>query len=151
MQLANIILFDSLQHRSKKCVMGICCTIEYPKGSLRELKNDKNKTVYKVRQFVDYGYIDNTVGRDGDEIDVLIGPLTQFKDVFVIHMIDKGPDVDQREDEDKCILGAQTAAIAKSLFLKHYPKSFYGGMTLLTITEFKKWIKVESARNAKMA
>jgi rRNA maturation protein Nop10 len=141
MRIADYILFDSLKTMSHKCVMGIPCVIEYPKGSLRELKNKAGDVVYRKRQFVHYGFIDDTVGRDGDEIDVLIGPLSSFANVYVIHMIDKGPDKDQREDEDKCMLGFDNPKSAKAAFLKHYPANFFGGMDIIPVADFKKKIK----------
>lgn len=123
-------------------VMGLPCVIEYPKGTLRELKNDKNETVYKVRQHCDYGYIKGTKGRDGDEVDVLIGPMPKFAEVYVIHMRDMGPDKDQREDEDKVCLGFQNADAAKQCFLLHYPKNFYQSMTSMPFVEFRKKLKL---------
>lgn len=117
---------------------GLNINIEHPKGTQRTLHNDAGKVVYSVHMHNHYGYIKKTKGRDGDDVDCFVGPIQNAKEVYVIHMIDKGPDVDQREDEDKCMIGFPTAEAAKRAFLLHYPKDFYGGMTSLPVAIFKK-------------
>src|ERR1039457_5540001 len=79
--------------------------VEYPKGSIRELKDDEGKVVFKKFMSYPYGYLANTKGRDTDEVDVILGTNQNCKQVFVAHMKDMGPDKDEREDEDKVMLG----------------------------------------------
>lgn len=118
-------------------VAGCPITIEYPKGSLRQLHDDEGKLVYSRHMYSHYGYINKTKGRDGDEVDVLVGPVPNPKEVYIVHMLDMGPDKAEREDEDKVMLGYLSSDAAKAAFLSHYPKNFFGGMTTLSLQDFK--------------
>lgn len=127
-----------LAQQNSMTVCGLPLTIEYPKGSTRELKNDEGKTVYKKYMYSHYGYINNAKGRDGDGVDCMVGPITDPKEIFVVHMRDMGPDKDEREDEDKVMIGYENADAAKQAFLLHYPANFYQSMTILPVDEFKR-------------
>ncbi|MDE2103383.1 MAG: hypothetical protein KGL39_39445, partial [Patescibacteria group bacterium] len=132
------IAADSPQKRMSINRHGLPITIEYPKGSMRILKNAEGKPVYSIRMANHYGFFNGTKGRDGDEVDCIVGPKPDAEEVFVIHMKDMGPDKDQREDEDKCMVGFASANDAKRAFFQHYPKNFYEGMTALPVSVFKK-------------
>jgi hypothetical protein len=141
MKLSQAIAYVAAQNESiaKRIThSGLRISIEHPRGTTRLLKDDEGKVVWKKYMHHDYGFFENTDGRDGDEVDVMMGPLTNPDDVFIIHMIDKGPDVDEREDEDKVMLGFPNADAAKVAFHLHYPENFYGGMTVLPMKLFKK-------------
>jgi hypothetical protein len=120
---------------------GLPITIEAPKYTNRTLHDENAKLVYSRFMHHDYGYISKTTGRDGDEVDVFVGPMKNAAEVYVVHMIDKGPDKSAREDEDKCFVGFQSADAARAAFLAHYPKDFYGGMTALPLAVFKQKLK----------
>ncbi len=151
MRLADILKFDSPRAMIKRRVMGLPVTVEYPRGSVRHLLNDAGETVLKKRMYSDYGFLNGTKGRDGDEIDVMLGPLPQCKEIYVIHMRDLGKDVDQREDEDKVMIGFQSAAAAKAAFLLHYPANFYQSMTSFPFVEFRKKLRTSQLpRRGKM-
>lgn len=120
---------------------GLAITIEHPKGSVRVLHDDKGRPVYQKLMHSDYGYFNKTKGRDGDEVDCLVGPIQNAKEVFIVHMKDMGPVKSEREDEDKCMVGYQSADAAKAAFLAHYPATFYDGMTALPVAVFKKRLK----------
>lgn len=128
---------------------GLPITIEHKKGSDRTLHNDAGKQVYKVRMHNDYGYIDNTKGRDGDEVDVMLGPSEDAEEVYIVHMKDMGPDPSQREDEDKVMMGFPSADLAKSAFHMHYPREFYEGMTAMPVDQFLKTLKQAQKPHAK--
>lgn len=122
----------------KTKVQGFPVTIEHPKGSVRTIKDDLGRTVYEKRMYVHYGFFNKSKGRDGDEVDVMVGPVIDAPEVYVIHMVDKGPDEDARQDEDKVMMGFPSAEQAKNAFCLHYPENFFGGMTTLPLAEFKK-------------
>jgi len=152
MKLADAIQYVAafnapVQHRLSHS--GLHISIEHPRGTQRVIKNDKGKVVWNKYMHHHYGYLDKTKGRDGDEVDVIVGPLTQAKDVYVIHMLDKGPDVDARQDEDKVMLGFPSAEAAKQAFLTQYPESFFGGMSVLPLAAFKKRLAKASLPNQK--
>jgi hypothetical protein len=116
-------------------------TIEHAKGTKRELYDDKGNLVYSKHMYHPYGYFTGTEGRDGDDVDCFLGPLTNAKEVYVIHMKDLGPDKNEREDEDKVMLGFPSADAAKAAFHLHYLQSFFGGMSVLPLSDFKKKLK----------
>jgi hypothetical protein len=64
-------------------VLGFEITIENPKGSYRRGK-DKNGHEWKTLMHNDYGYFTKTVGKDGDAIDVFLGPNLNSEKVFPI-------------------------------------------------------------------
>lgn len=123
---------------------GLPITVEHPKGTQRELHDDDGKLVYSKHMYYDYGYFNGTKGRDGDEVDCMLGPVLNATEVFVIHMKDMGPDKTEREDEDKCMVGFPSADSAKAAFLMHYPKDFYDGMTALPVDQFKQRMSTAS-------
>lgn len=120
---------------------GLPITIEHKRGTQHTLHDDKGKVVYKVHMHHSYGYIRNTKGRDGDEVDCFLGPMKNAKEVYIVHMKDMGPVPSEREDEDKCMIGFPSADAAKTAFLLHYPDTFYNGMTSLPLVVFKKRLK----------
>src|ERR1700749_1222791 len=92
---------------------GLPVTIEHPKGTLRVLHDDKGNVVYKQHMYHSYGFFNGTKGRDGDEVDVFLGPVPNAKQVFIVHMLDKGPVPAEREDEDKVMPGFPSADAAE--------------------------------------
>jgi len=117
---------------------GIPIAIEYPVGVRRTIRNPEGKVVYDRLMKFDYGFIRNTVGRDGDEIDAIVGPDENAENVFIADMIDLGPDVERREDEDKVLLGFEDAAAAEAAFLTMYPPRFLGSMRVAPIEQFRE-------------
>jgi hypothetical protein len=115
---------------------GLPITIEYDAGTRRQIRNEAGQLVYDRLMRFDYGFIRNTLGRDGDEVDVLIGPAENAPFVYVCDMIDLGPDIDKRENESKVCLGFQSRSSAERAFLTMYPPSFLGGIEELTLAEF---------------
>lgn len=119
--------FDNL-HKSRKLhkrykFQGLNISIENKKGSIRHwhdpLKDENGETKMKC----DYGYIRLTEGADGDHVDVYIGPDKEAGRVYVIH---QNNPKNGEYDEDKVMLGFNSADEAKTEYLKHYddPKFF---------------------------
>lgn len=100
-------------------VQGIPIAIENRKGSVRKGTDPDGspwRTVYKIP----YGYIKDTEGNDGEEIDAYVGPNKEAPEVYVIHQhkIDgKG------YDEDKVMFGFLSEEAARKAYLAHYDKS----------------------------
>lgn len=121
---------------------GLDISIETDKGNVRQ-GVDKNGKKWKVTMTWPYGYCRMSQGTDGDHIDVFIGPNEKAKYVYVIHIKDINTG---KYDEDKCMLGFNSAKEAKVALLENYnnPK-FYDGMDILSFEEFK--CKVLSTKN----
>lgn len=118
--------------------MPIIC--EQMEGDTREWfdphTGNSGKTVFEYP----YGYIEGIYGVDGDELDVYLGPNRQALNVYIITQM-KGPDF-KKIDEQKCMLGFNSAEEAKAAYLRHYnnPK-FFGYMKEMPFEQFKRVAK----------
>lgn len=113
---------------------GMNISIETDKGSTRKGIDDDGKP-WAITMKHPYGYIRMTEGMDGEHVDCYVGPNSDATHVYVIHQ--NFPDTG-KYDEDKCMLGFDSAGAAKKAYLAHYNKpGFFGSMTALTLDEFK--------------
>ena len=120
---------------------GMPITIEYRAGERRTIRNADGDVVYDRTMKHDYGYLDGTTGRDGDEIDVIVGPDESANAVYVCDMRDLGPDVDKREDEDKLCIGFASKDEARAAFMSMYPREWLVSMYQVPITDFRSnWL-----------
>lgn len=128
---------------------GLPIAIENDKGSVRkgvDPDGKKWRTVFKYP----YGYIKNTEGNDGEEIDAYLGPDKQAPQAFVVHQrkLDS-----KKHDEDKVMLGFTSSAKAKAAYLEHYNKvgpQLFGGMTTIVVADLKKKLE-EKRKHTKLA
>lgn len=117
-------------------VNGFKITLENPKGSYRSGK-DSNGKEWKIKMNNDYGYFLNTLGYDGDHIDVFLGSDIDSKKIFVIDQ-----KVNGKFDESKVMLWFNTADSAKKAYLSNYEKDWKGFDEITEVDEdfFKKWL-----------
>ena len=116
---------------------GFNISIENRKGSIRHWHNAETGEDGQTTMLYPYGYIRNTVGADGDHVDVFVGPDAEAKNVYVVRTM-KAPDF-KLPDEDKCFLGFGSAAEAKRVYLAHYDNpAFFGSMQTLPLSEFRR-------------
>ena len=127
---------DSLEAKRDIAFAGLPITVEFEQGERRIIRNADGEAVYNRVMAFPYGEIRGTVGRDGDAVDVIIGPNEGARFVYVCDMEDPGPDVDQRQDEDKVCLGFQSESAAIRAFESMYPPSWLRGIEELTLEEF---------------
>ncbi|MBP5722220.1 MAG: hypothetical protein J6X18_01360 [Bacteroidales bacterium] len=117
-------------------IHGFSITIENPKGSYRSGK-DKNGKPWKTLMHNDYGYFTRTLGKDGDAVDVFIGPNLNSDKIFPIDQYVGG-----KFDETKVMLGFNSAEEAKRAYLSNYEKDWKGFkyITEVSVDEFKDWL-----------
>jgi hypothetical protein len=109
---------------------GLPITIENEEGSIRKWKNQEGEKG-KTEMFYRYGYIDGTIGVDGEEIDCFIGLNPYASNVYVIRL---GKD----DREEKVMLGFDSREAARDAFLAHYQdQSFLGEITEMPMYLFK--------------
>ena len=116
-------------------VRGFDITIENPIGSRRYY--GKNKKKYVVMQN-HYGYFTKTKGKDGDQVDVFIGPdVERFEKVYVVDQ-----KIDGKFDESKVMFGFSSKKEAKAAYFANYDTSWHGFMhiTGVSLAVFKKWL-----------
>ncbi len=114
---------------------GFPIMIENPAGSVRCWGEGEHagQTVMKY----DYGYIAGALGVDGDEVDVYLGPDENAEWVYVVHQM-KPPSFTVY-DEDKCLIGFQSADAARAAYLSQYnDPRFFGGMSQMSVEQFRR-------------
>lgn len=122
-------------------IQGLRIDIENLAGSVREGTGPGGKK-WQTKMRYHYGEIRKTDGVDGDKLDVYIGPNPQSKKVFIVHQNHPGshPKAGQY-DEDKAMLGFNSADEAKRGYLKQYDrKDFFRSITEMPMAQFKKSI-----------
>lgn len=119
---------------------GIPISIENPKGSIRHGTDDNGKP-WANRMPADYGYIKRTEDKDGDQIDVFVGPNKNSDRVFIVDQVHRHSG---QFDEHKCLLGFSTEAQALNAYHRSHgygSRQRIGGITELPISEFREWAK----------
>lgn len=119
-------------------IQGMDITIEQPKGSYRKGK-DRNGKEWKTLMKNDYGYFTKSKGKDGDAVDVFLGPhIDDFDKVYVVDQNNGSREF----DESKVMLGFNSKAEAKKAYLSNYSKDWKGFRTItgVSLKLFKKWL-----------
>lgn len=116
---------------------GMTVTIETPMFQSRRGKTDG--APWSVVCMAHYGYINGTVGADGDAVDVFVGPMPESLQVFVVNQQDKAGAF----DEHKVLLGFTDEEQARQAYLNSYEKGWTGlaSLTACSIKQFKYWLK----------
>lgn len=116
-------------------VKGMRIAIESPKGSRRYYDNGRKYNVMKNH----YGYFNITKGKDGDAVDVFLGPdIENFENVYCIDQNTPGGDF----DETKVMLGFSSKEEAKDAYMSNYDENWkgFGNITAVSLDDFKKWL-----------
>lgn len=136
--------------KGKVSLIGLDIAIENPTGSSRS-GVDPTGTAWSIEMTNHYGYIENTKGADGEEVDVFIknGISKVDGNIFVIHQNNE----DGTFDEHKVIIGAKNKKEAEQIYLSNYKKGWtgLGKMVEYSIPSFKskflsKWGMKEVAK-----
>lgn len=125
---------------------GMRVSIENAKGSTRSGVSKTGKR-WSNKMEHDYGYIRGTSGRDGDHIDVFLGPHHADPSVPV-HVVDQvDPDTGDF-DEHKVMLGFKTEDDAIDAYHANYESGWQGmkAVTPLSMDKFKAWAFTEGTR-----
>jgi len=134
------LLFAQRKLHYRTQFQGLPISIENRKGSVRKGYSPEYGA-WRTKMHYPYGYVRSTkhIGRDGQELDVFVGPNENAKNAYCI-MIKKSPDF-RKDDEEKVMLGFDSAEEAKKELLKHFdnPK-FFGSMRTMSMHEFRKWV-----------
>jgi len=119
---------------------GLPISVENRKGSNRYWHDPNSGEDGKTKQHYPYGYVRGTLGVDGDEVDIYLGPDKQSDKVFIVTQM-KAPEFSDI-DEQKTFIGFSSPKEAKTAYLKHFddPK-FFGSIKEMTLEEFKTKLK----------
>lgn len=126
-------------------VWGIPISIENPAGSIRSGKGKDGKE-WSVRMPHHYGYFKRTEGKDGDQVDVHVGPHIETDQVHVIDQVN--PDTG-KFDEHKVMMGFHKPHEAVNAYHSSFSDGKghlrMGGMVSMHMHDFRKWLKDKSA------
>lgn len=125
--------------KGKFRVHGLTITIETPKGAERRGKNREGQE-WSVTMPVHYGYINRTEGKDGDYVDVFVGPNPESEIVFVVDQTTNGG----RFDEHKVMLGFTKQSDARDAYLASYSDDAIGrirDLTPMTVSQLRAWLE----------
>lgn len=115
---------------------GLPISVENRRGNIREWYDPHNDERGATRMTVPYGYVRGTLGTDGDQVDVFVGPHRDATHVYIVTQM-LAPDFTE-VDEQKCMLGYRTAEDAKDCYLAHYSDPrFFGSMAKMPMEEFR--------------
>ena len=130
--------------KGKVTLKSLKITIENPVGSIRS-GIDSEGNEWESEMLYTYGYFNGTIGKDGDPIDVFIGP--EIEEEFDVYIVDQVEEESRAFDEHKVMFGFENAESAKSAYLSCYEKDWKGFSNIVTISlsKFKKWIKNKDA------
>ena len=114
--------------------------IENPAGSIRS-GSDPNGNEWQITMKHHYGFIENTTGADGDEIDVFVknNLADEPKYAYIIKQLD----INGQFDEQKVIIGAESEEEAKEIYLSNYEKGWkgLGGIKKISMADLLKKIQ----------
>jgi ATP-dependent protease ClpP protease subunit len=131
--------------KGRVTLKNIPITIENPKGSTRSGYSPEGKRWESKMNFT-YGYIDNSIGVDGDELDVYLGPLADTEQDFLVYIINQVDPITKKFDEHKIMFGFSNSSEAKKAYLSCYEEGWqgYGSMDQISLTGFNSWIRKKS-------
>lgn len=119
---------------------GLDITIENPKGSTRS-GTDRTGKPWQVEMPAAYGYVKRSKGKDGDQVDVYLGPQHDAAQAFVVDQIDPATG---KYDEAKVILGVNSQDAARKLYESAFSDgsgaSRIGAITEWPLARLKKWL-----------
>jgi len=119
---------------------GMPIAVENPAGTIRKWHDPRVPEDGETKMLYPYGYVKGTLGLDGDEVDVFVGPEKESDKVFVITQLQRFEF--EEVDEQKVMLGFPDADRAKTAYLQHFDNArFFGDMKEMTVEEFKTKLK----------
>lgn len=132
---------------------GLSISIENPKGGKRHWTDEETgEQGFTVMEYP-YGYIRGTLGTDGDEVDVFLGPNKSSDKVFVVTQNKKpeegytGSQPWLETDEQKVMLGFDSPKEAQDAYLRHFDDPrFFGRMIELTMSDFKERLSLKHGK-----
>jgi inorganic pyrophosphatase len=124
---------------------GLPISVENRAGSNRHWYDPEADEHGTTKQLYPYGYVRGTLGLDGDEVDVYLGPEKESDKVFVITQLKRFEF--EEIDEQKVMLGFLDADSAKHAYVQHFNQArFFGDMKEMTMDEFKNALEKKKGK-----
>ena len=120
---------------------GLDISVETEAGQERTGIGRDGKT-WSVTMAHPYGYVKGTVGRDGEQADIYIGPHPQVQTAFVFDQIDPG---NGKFDEHKIVVGARDLNEARQIYDSGFSdgsgQQRRGAAREMSVAELKQWLE----------
>lgn len=117
---------------------GLTISLENPRGSTRS-GTAPDGTPWSTTMRHDYGYFLGSEGKDGDHVDVFLGPTPASELVFIVDQLDPATG---KFDEHKVLVGFTSREEAEAGYLANYAKGWpgLGQLVAFTVPQFKTWL-----------
>ncbi|MEJ7804426.1 MAG: hypothetical protein WKG03_00680, partial [Telluria sp.] len=124
--------------KGRETLYGLRIAIETPRGTRRNWRAADGTSGSNLMKF-HYGYIVGTLGNDGDELDVSIGPWPEAPRAYVIN---QNFTAGGTFDEHKIMLGFPDQRTAMAGYLSNYSAGWLGlgSCVACSIAQLKWWI-----------
>jgi len=131
--------------KGKIVLKGIPITIENPKGSIRSGYSPEGVFWKSILNYT-YGFIDDSMGSDGDEIDIFLGPIAGSKEDFLVYIISQVHPKTKLFDEYKVMFGFSNAREAREAYFSCYEEGWkgFGSISQISLSSFATWTKTKS-------
>lgn len=126
-------------------IPGEVVSIESPKGSVRSGVT-KDGTRWSVTMPADYGYIRRTTGKDGDQVDVYMGPNARSPALreFPVYIVDQVDADTGKFDEHKVLLGFNSREEALATYEAGFSDGRgierVGSIAEMDYADFREWV-----------
>lgn len=138
-QAAEIANDYASRRRHDSTAAGMPVVVETPAGGVRRWRQPDGRSGETTMEH-DYGYFPGTVGRDGDGVDVFVGPNPDAETAYVVHQM--APPDFRTYDEDKVMCGFTDPEEAKASYLRHYDDPrFFGAMTAVPVDQLQRQLR----------
>jgi len=100
---------------------------------------------WHINMPADYGFIENVLGADGDNLDCYIGASPESNNVYVVDQLTLDG---KRFDEHKVMLGYHTLEAAKEDYMLGHHKSsvIFAAITPFTMPMFRRWLRLHDMK-----
>jgi hypothetical protein len=119
-------------------VYGLCVVIDRPRGTARSGVSSDGTPWTNISQ-VDYGFLPATIGGDGEELDVYLGPTLCAPTAFLVNQLRE----DGSFDEFKLMLCFDDAMAAIATFFAHVPHWAFGGLVEVPVPFITGLLNIE--------
>lgn len=123
---------------------GLPVHVDRPLGHVQTGVDEKGRA-WKRIYHVDYGFVPNTQGGDGTDLDVYLGLDKEAKDAHWILQ----KKLDGTFDEYKVMLGFEDPDMAKGMYLAHTPKKHFGGLATTSVETMKALVGLHPVETLK--
>ena len=130
--------YPPLRHRQ---FQGLRIAIETEEGTKRKWRDSSGNTGETLMTGASYGYVKNTNGLDGEEMDCFVGHDEQAENVFIIDQLNPHTGL---YDEQKCMIGFSNERSAIDTYRANYDDAdnYFYDVQAIPIDAFKRWLGI---------